>query len=261
MNILVLIAGIADPKWPLPTPLNAAALAAERARHPLLSPFDEAALELALKLRDADPATRIHALVSGASADDPLLRHVAGYRLDQVEGVEAGAWPAWHSGALAAALAARLRRLSPAPDLLLIGREFGDLDDGSLPAALSATLGWPFVPQVLGLEAQNGGVQVLRQHAAVQEHLRQPLPALLAVTNHARNRLRHPLLKNVMAAKRLRLDSAALPDPGAPLVEVQLGEVRVAIAPPRAGRCQMLDGDALAQAQALAALLLTEGAV
>ena len=262
MNVLVLLAGIADPKWPLPAGLAATTLAAQRATYPLLSPFDEAALEIALKLRDADPTVQISALVAAASALDPLLKHVASFRLDQVNAFDTARWPAWNSAALAAALAAQLDTLAAAPDLVLIGREFGDLDDGGLPVTLAHALNWAFSSLVLEVAAaEGGGVQLLRQQGGGQERQRRDLPLLAAVTNHARNRLRHPLLKNVMAAKKMAFALLALPVPpeadAAPAL--QLAAAALATVPERSTACRMLDGDAAAQARALATLLLAAG--
>ncbi|MET1115315.1 MAG: hypothetical protein ABWY08_10200 [Comamonas sp.] len=258
MNVLVLLAGIADPKWPLPTSLAAGTLDTHRASYPLLSPFDEAALELALKLRDADPALRISALVAAASAQDPLLRHVASFRIDQLSAFDGACWPAWNSAALASALAAQVRSTGPAPDLVLIGREFGDLDDGSLAPALASALGCAFSALVLEVAAVDGGVDLLRQQGAVQERLRQPLPVVAGITNHARNRLRHPLLKNVMAAKKMAFALIALPET-APAPALLLTGAHPVAAPQRTTACRMLDGDAAAQARALATLLLASG--
>ena len=259
MNVLVLLAGIADPKWPLPASLAAATLDTPRAAYPLLSPFDEAALELALKLRDADATVRISALVAAASAQDPLLRHVASFRLDQVCAFDTARWPAWNSAGLASALAGHAQTLTPAPDLVLMGREFGDLDDGSLPPTLAGALSWAFSSLVLDVEAgAGGGLQLLRQQGAAQERLRQDLPFLAAVTNHARNRLRHPLLKNVMAARKMGFELLALPDAGA-AAAVRLTSATVAEALVRTTACHMLAGDPPAQARALAALLLDSG--
>lgn len=258
MHVLVLLAGIADPKWPLPGQLADTTLDAQRASYPLLSPFDEAALELALKLRDADPGVRISALVAAASAQDPLLKHVASFRLDQLRAFDGARWPAWNAAALAAALAAELQALAPAPDLLLVGREFGDLDDGSLPPTLAQAMGWPMATLVLELAQAEGRVRLLRQQGPLQERLRLALPALLAVTNHARNRLRHPLLKNVMAAKKMAFELTALTGDGAAPKLRMTGATLVTPAA-RTTACRMLDGDAAAQARALATLLL-EGA-
>lgn len=70
MNILVLLAGVADNRFPL----HGVALAedgsvveTEPARM-VLSPFDEGALELALKLRDKNSKCNVEVLVLGAGA-------------------------------------------------------------------------------------------------------------------------------------------------------------------------------------------------
>ncbi|WP_157896714.1 electron transfer flavoprotein subunit beta [Acidovorax carolinensis] len=259
MNVLVLLAGIADPKWPLPASLAATTLDTQRATYPLLSPFDEAALELALKLRDADASVQIRALVAASSAQDPLMRHVASFRLDQVCAFDTARWPAWNSAALASALSSWAQKLTPAPDLLLMGREFGDQDDGSLPSTLAQALAWPLSTLVLEATAESGSsVRLLRQQGAVQERVRKDLPAVAAVTNHARNRLRHPLLKNVMAAKKMVFELTDLPD-GPPPPALRWAGTALASAPARTTACRMLDGDAAAQARALATLLLTSG--
>jgi len=78
MNVLVLISGIADPKWPLPPQPDATALQIHASRYAVMSPFDEAALELALKLRDADPSVAITAVVAGGEA---LARKTAEWRV------------------------------------------------------------------------------------------------------------------------------------------------------------------------------------
>lgn len=261
MNLLILLAGVADPKWPLPATLDTASLAAHRTAHPLLSPFDEAALELALKWRDADPATQLRALVGGTAAQPALLRHVAGYRLDLVEGLDLDAHPAWDAATLAQRLAAWVAALDPLPDLVLMGREFGDDDDGVLPALLAETLQRPFIGQALGLTRTDTGWQVLRQHGAGLERLSASGPAVIAVTNHTGNRLRHPLLKNVMAAKRLSFSTAALPASAASTAAPEAWPLRLAgVAPTAVPRrdtaCRMLDGTVDAQAAQLARLLL-----
>lgn len=258
MNLLILLAGVADPKWPLPAPVDAASLAAHRAAHPLLSPFDEAALELALKWRDADPEARLHALVGTVQALPALPRHVAGYRLDSVQGLDLQAHPAWDANTLAQRLAAWIGTQAAAPDLVLLGREFGDDDDGVLPPLLAETLQRPYVGQVLGLTRTAAGWQVLRQHGGGLERLHGTGPAVIAVTNHAGNRLRHPLLKNVMAARRQACAMAELPvaPPGPSL---RLNRLAPAIAPRRDAACRLLDGPVQAQAAQLARLLV-EGA-
>lgn len=261
MNLLILLAGVADPKWPLPATIDTTSLATHRAAHPLLSPFDEAALELALKWRDADPAAQLRALVGTSASQPALVRHVAGYRLDRVEGLDLNAHPAWDAAALAQRLVAWIATLDTAPDLVLVGREFGDDDDGVLPALLAHALQRPLIGQALALAHTATGWQVLRQHGAGLERLNGSGPAVIAVTNHAGNRLRHPLLKNVMAAKRLAFEMAALPalpahPAGSASPALRLAGLAPTAVPRRDTACRMLDGTVEAQAAELARLLV-----
>ena len=64
MKIVILLAGVADIRFPLhPLSLDGGAVVEGAGARRLLSPFDEAALEVALKLRDARPETRLEVLV------------------------------------------------------------------------------------------------------------------------------------------------------------------------------------------------------
>jgi electron transfer flavoprotein beta subunit len=87
MKILVLLGGVADIRFPLhPLSLSAEGLIEEggNARR-LLGPFDEAALELALKLRDKRPETQLEVLLLGGANSDNLLRAVAAFRPDRLQ--------------------------------------------------------------------------------------------------------------------------------------------------------------------------------
>lgn len=260
MNVLIILSGMADAKLPLPRPVNAETLQALRASHALLSPFDEAALELGLKLRDADPSVQLTALVAASTAQDKLLQHVASFRLDEVLAYPVQQIPAWNSRALAAGLSGFVQAQSgTTPDLVLIGREFGDEDDGGVPAATAHALNWPLVSQTMHVQhAAPSLLQILRQFGTVQEVLTQTTPAVAAVTNHARNKLRHPLLKNVMAAKKMQFTLQPLPEDTAPTA-LTLVSTDQASAPERSEQCQMIAGDVSTQARALAHLLLTFG--
>jgi electron transfer flavoprotein beta subunit len=253
MNVLILAAGVADPKWPLPAQPDASALAQHAQRCTIPSPFDEAALEVALKLRDADPAVRVHTLVAGPES---LARKLAELRLDSVQRIDAGAVASWDSVALSDALAKAAAPLASESDLVLMGREFGDFDDGAVPPLVARALQLPHLSLALGASRQDGALWATRQRGGRIERVRLPGRALLSVTNDVQNRLRHPLLKNVMAARKLRIESiAAGPSQGT----VQLAGMALAQPPRRAAACRMLTGSVDEQCEALAELL-QEGA-
>lgn len=253
MDIAVLISGVADPKWPLPHGLSVASLQAHAVQHAALSPFDEAALELALALRDADAAVRIIALVA---ADEALTRRVAGWRPDAIHRLELEAVPRWDGGAVSGALSQALRELAPDAALVLVGREFGDFDDGSVPAGLAQASDMPYIPLALGVRrGEQGFLSALCQGAGGLERVQLPARTLLSATNDPGNRLRHPLMKNVMMAKKatLGLWRAAAPGQTAAL---RLESVQPAAAPVRSAACEWLEGSAEEKARALAQVLV-----
>jgi electron transfer flavoprotein beta subunit len=250
MDIAVLVSGVADPKWPLPQELSVAALNSHAVRYAALSPFDEAALELALSLRDSDAAVRITALVA---ADEVLARRVAGWRPDAIHRLDLADIQRWDGGPVAAALAQAVRELAPAAALVLVGREFGDFDDGSVPAGLAPRLDVPLVPLVLTLERSDGGCVALRQAAGGLERVALPARVLLSVTNDPGNRLRHPLMKNVMLAKKAVI--AVWRAPATPAA-LRLDGVRPAPAPVRQSACEWLEGSPEQKARSLAQILM-----
>lgn len=241
MNVAVLIAGIADPKWPLGA-----------AQPRIASPFDESALEVALELRDADPAATITVLVAtpGGSKDEALARAAASHRVDRLFGVEIPARIEWDARAQAALWKAALGRLAAAPDLVVMGREFGDRDDGTLPPCLAESLGWSFTALVQQLRAVGGGLEMMRERGGCEERIERAAPALASITNDRRNKLRHPLMKNVMAAKKVSIAMLEVEAPAA--AGVRLEALAAAAPPARAGKCRMLEGPMRARVDALA---------
>ncbi|MES3002356.1 MAG: hypothetical protein V4787_16825 [Pseudomonadota bacterium] len=258
MDIAVLISGVADPKWPLPKDLSVASLQAHATQYAALSPFDEAALEIALALRDADPTVRITALVA---AEEGLTRRVAGWRPDAIHRVDLDAVPRYDTGAVARALAQALHELAPTATMVLIGREFGDLDDGTAPAALSLAHDAPFIPLVLGVKLVQEKLIALRQAANGLERLQLPSRAVLSASNDPGNRLRHPLMKNVMMAKKAVLPVWRAPQSHAfASAQLQLQSVNAAETPVRSSACEWLEGSAQQKADALARVLMEAGA-
>jgi electron transfer flavoprotein beta subunit len=256
MDIAVLISGVADPKWPLPHELSVASLQIHAARYAALSPFDEAALELALALRDANPDIRITTLVA---ADDALTRRVAGWRPDTVCRVDLETIARWDGAAVAVALAQALRERAPEASLVLVGREFGDYDDGSVPAALALALEMTYVPLALNVRRQAEGFAALRQGPGALERVQLSAPVLLGATNDPGNRLRHPLMKNVMLSKKAVFEVLQAAS-SAPCGVLRLDTVAPAQAPVRRADCEWLEGSPEQKARALAQVLMAAAA-
>ena len=256
MNVLVLLAGIADPKWPLGFAPGGAADAGAVGGGParVLSPFDEAALELALKLRDDQPETRITAGVLDSREADPLLRTAAGLRPDEVFGIAADTLEQWDARVLSLQLRSVVLGRSTAFELVLVGREMGDRDDGTLPACLAERLGWRFAALAQQIEAAGDSVRVTRERGSVEESIALDTPLVVSVTNDRRNRLRHPLIKNVMAARRSVFPVVRAP-PADETASLSLQAVAALAPAVRSSSCRFLEGAPAVQAVELARYL------
>lgn len=209
MQICVLLAGVLDPKWPLPQGdwLHDPALLDGIARK--LSPFDEAALEVALRLRESLPQATLAAYMPDAPGALGLMRAVAAHKPEHVGLLPVAEAARWDPAAFTREVAAGLRAAGAGP-LWLTGREFGDLDDGTFSASLAREARAPLVTMAEELRMDSDGtLRAVRTRSHVTEQVRVPTACVVTLTNARNNRLRHPLMKNVMLAKKLTIDTLA----------------------------------------------------
>lgn len=245
MRVLVLLAGILDPKWPV-APVGGA-LPSCQADRLILSPFDEAALETALRIRDLQPDCTLRAIVAGGDQATRLARAVAAFNIADVATLALVA--PWDQAALARGLAG----LCHDADIILIGREFGDCDDGLVPPMLARLAGCSFFGRAQAVEPGDP-VRLLRETGEWEERLALQPRLLASVTNDRRARLRKPLMKNVMMARSAPVAAlCAVPDGEASADFVAAHELAGSRA---VVRCNMIAGSPEAQAERLADLLL-----
>jgi electron transfer flavoprotein beta subunit len=260
MKIAVLISGVADPKRPIEMPPSRLwnDLISAPTTPFKLSPFDEAALEVALKMRDRNSDITAHVIVTDGSIDTALMKHIASYRPDSLIGLRILS----EQRGDPRCLSQHVLKLIPADmhiDLWLTGREHGDLDDGVVPVTLAEKWKLPFLSLVLTVKkAEESDHSVLVERMANDriESIQCPLPALLSISNDKSNRLRHPLMKNVMLAKQLAID---IRSPQDELMEPMLSEacpVSALMPTDIAARgqtpCKMITGSLEEQVQVLA---------
>lgn len=244
MRILVLIAGVHDPKWPV----SADAVQENGAPddHRIMSPFDEAALEMALRIRDKHDGASLVVRVAGGQAGLRIARAAAALSVDDIACFAVGR--PWDQQAVATALAP----LCDGADLVLTGREFGDMDDGLVPPMLAARCGMAFFGRAQVVEIKTLAT-FQRELGAESQSFVLNRPALVSVTNDRRTRLRKPLMKNVMMARQAKIAQFTLPvRPGR---QLSLVGVKGAAGGRGSTDCAFIGGAVAEQAAALAALL------
>ena len=244
MEVVVLLAGVVDPKCRIERLALRpdTALVDETGLPRKLSPFDEAALETALQLRDADPAVRVTVALIGDASADALLRAIAAHRPDRAFRFGGPALSLWDPISAVRHLRDAIDVAAKHVDLVLMGREFGDSDDGVLPPSLAEASSQSFCGLAHTLRIKEGRVIAQRMRGTHEETLALDTPALVSVTNHRGNRLRHPLMKNIALARRAPLEIASAQDlPSTGALELQA----IALAAPSArgmGRGRILTG-------------------
>ena len=163
---------------------------------PLINPFDETALELALRLADpgGELPVRLSALTIGSRLADPALKTLLALGFGRVVRMEPGRDLRFSPEAVAALIAAFVRDCPQ--DGLLMGRQSSEGDHGKTPLLVAERLGWPCVTEVNRVEAVTPGrlrVTSLVDDGLLVQTLR--TPCVLSVGNVAGSALRVPTLK------------------------------------------------------------------
>lgn len=243
MHIVVCLKQIIDPE----APASRFAIDAERkeARHgdtPLVAnTFDENALEVALQLREKTGAGKITLISIGPDTAEEMLRKEMGRGADDARLVQCDHLNDLDSFAIAAALAAAIRKLD-AVDLVLCGRETGDWNTGQVGALLAEELDLTYAPFVAAIERAGDHLRLRAQSERGWEMIEARLPALVTVTNDEANVPRTAKIKDVIAAARRELKRWTLADLGvAPTPSrTQLRELFI---PTTNGSCEIINGE------------------
>ena len=110
----------------------------------VMSPFDEQAVEAALRIREEHADTKITVLTLGAEPARNALKHGLAMGADEGVLIRDTALEAPDSYVTARTIAAAIRRMA-ACDLVLAGRQAADSDAGIVGAGIAELLGWPVV--------------------------------------------------------------------------------------------------------------------
>ena len=173
----------------------------------VLNVFDESALELALRLAEAETAT-LEAVTIGDRTADPFLMPLLALGFERAARVAVDPAVLDFSAAASAVLIAAHTRMVT-PDLLLLGSRSGPGDGGTIPFRLAEELGWPCLSQVTAIERSEDGI---RATAEVDEGLLTVTvrpPCILAIGNAVVSHLRAPTLSARLAARERRVDVLA----------------------------------------------------
>ncbi len=259
LKIIVCAKQVPDPEGP-PSAFEVDAAAAKvtpRGIPPVLSPFDENALEAALRLKETvgahitlmsagtnlSQAVMLKALATGADglvlADDALFDRE---RLD--------------SFGTASLLAAAIRKHGEF-DLVLTGRQASDTNAGQVGLGIAALLGLPAVTLARSLKLEDGALFVERILPEGYETVQVPLPAVVTVS-HEVGELRYPRMADIKAAKALPQAKWGAADLGGESIAAGRVKMLGLTSPVRERDCWMVQADTPEEAGERLALKLRE---
>jgi electron transfer flavoprotein beta subunit len=178
------------------------------------SPYDEFALETALRLREAAGAGEVIALTVGEAPAAEQLRAALAMGADRA--ILLRGQPTFDGLATARAIAAEIS--GGPPDLVLTGMKAVDDDQQQVGPMLSELLGWPCITVAAQVSVTEGRIVAHREIEGGVEVVEAPLPAVVTITK-GEFEPRYPSLKGIMAAKKKPLDEK----------DAQLGESRITV--------------------------------
>jgi electron transfer flavoprotein beta subunit len=223
----------------------------------IISPYDEYALEEALRLRESLAASEVVVLAAGGDEVGASLRQALAVGADRAVHVHEPALSAADPLARARALAAALR--AEAPDLVFTGKTGVGDDQGQVGPMLAELLDLPHVGGATKVKVDGGRLTAWREIEGAVEIMEGALPALVA-WDKGEHEPRYASLKGIMAAKKKPLDVRKASDLGVTDVKPLVVRESMELPPARpAGR--ILTGDAEAAARELARLLHVEAKV
>ena len=140
----------------------------------LVSPYDEFALEAALKLREGAPGSTIQAVTVGGDDALKCVQYAFSLGVDSALQIKAP-----HIGAHGAAkLVAAALKPDP-PDVVLCGRQAVDDDLWQFPGALAEALNFAHATAIVTLDATDAGFKCKRRVEGAEQTLSVGKPAVL----------------------------------------------------------------------------------
>src|SRR5689334_15791269 len=162
-----------------------------------MNPFDEIAVEEAVRLRERGIASEIVVASCGTAASQETLRAALALGADRAVLVETDA--ALEPLAVAKLVAALVRQETP--QLVILGKQAIDDDANQTGQMLAALLDWPQATFASKLEIADGKAEVTREVDGGLETVEVTLPAVVT-TDLRLNEPRYATLPNIMKAKR-----------------------------------------------------------
>jgi len=167
-----------------------------------MNPFDEIAVEEAVRLKEAGVLKEIVAVSCGLTACQETLRTALAIGADRAILVETDA----ELQPLAVAKLLKAIAQKESPDLVILGKQAIDDDSNQTGQMLAALLGWPQATFASKVKIAEGRAEVTREVDGGLDTISIKLPAVIT-TDLRLNEPRYVTLPNIMKAKKKTLET------------------------------------------------------
>jgi electron transfer flavoprotein beta subunit len=208
MKILVAVKRVLDPFVKVRVKSDGSGVETQNSKMSM-NPFDEIALEEAIRLQEKGLAEEVVAVTIGAAASQETLRQALALGANRAILVQTD------QSYCSLNIAKILQKIvaNEQPDLVLLGKQAIDGDNNQTPQMLAALLNWPQATFASKISVQDQSIEVTREIDAGLETLRMTLPAVISVDLRL-NEPRYPNLLNIKKAKTKPLDILPLDSMG-----------------------------------------------
>ena len=261
-NMIVCVKQIADPEAP---PGSFRVDEATKSVIPasgvsqVVSPFDEQAVEAALRIKDAHGG-KITVLSLGKDFVMDVIRKPMAMGADELILLQDPAFESADSRSTAYALAMAIKKVGEY-DLIFCGRQAADWDAGQVGSGIAEFLGIPSVTVAKMVDMVDSKVKVERVVADGSEVIEVSTPVLITVSNEL-GEPRYPKLKGIMAAARKEVPTWTAQDIGADTSQLGAAGARAKLlklfVPVKEGKCEIIEGENPEDAAVNLALKLRE---
>ncbi len=173
----------------------------------VMSPYDEFAVETALKHKEA-AGGEVTALTVGGAGAEKILKDAKAIGVDHIVRIDAEG--EMDSNALQSVIAQAVADLGG--EVVYCGKSAADTGAGSTGPGLAERMGWASVSNIIGATF-DGGVSVVMPSGGGNAQMSVPLPAVVSC-DKGDFKVRKPNVKGIMQAKKASVDvrSIAAPD-------------------------------------------------
>ncbi|MCX6020690.1 MAG: electron transfer flavoprotein subunit beta/FixA family protein [Chloroflexi bacterium] len=230
---------------------------------PVISPFDEQAAELALRIKDKQGG-KVIAISIGPDSVKDVVKHVLAMGADEgyiITGPEVADPDA---SVTAYVLAQAIKKIG-LPDIIYCGRQAADFDQGQVGIGVASLLGIPHLLNGQSAVVDDDGNVVFERVLTAGIMTFKAKPPVLLSASQETGQPRYPTLRNIMAAAKKPITTWSVNDIGCDPARVGQQGRRARLTrlfvPVYEGQCEVIEGENAADAGRKLALALREAKI